>query len=1004
VLKRPTPFGADAARCCHRAQEPQTDTVTAPQPSPVVTIPGSHGRALGCSADWLPDCDRLALSLQPDGSYAGTFDVPVGFYEYKIAIAGSWTENYGASGTPSGPNIAYNWAGGRLVFHYDPTTHVSWCTAGGGLEAIWADRGTVLLAPQSLQLGRDERIRLSWTLQSAQNAGLDANIDSATSVVTTLRLGQPSPAVRTRFPQYRGHLALHLDDSSTAADALRGQLLLVGRDDQGLVRYATGVQIAGVLEDLYAAAVTRTLGASWTAGVPSIAVWAPTAQRVALLLWRSDDDLTATPAELPMSAESDGSWTITGDPSWAGRPYLFRVVVFAPSTRRVEVNDVTDPYSIGLTFDSTHSLLLDLADPGLAPQVWTDEPGPRTERAVDLTIYEMHVRDFSIGDSTVPAVLRGTYSAFGVPGSAGTIHLAGLASAGVNTLELLPTFDFTTVPEAPPQREPLDLGHLPADSDEQQRTVAELAEADGYNWGYDPFHWQVPEGSYAVGDGPDRIREFRTMVGALHQLGFNVVLDQVFNHTGASGQEPKSVLDQVVPGYYQRLDEIGRIYNSTCCSNVATENLMAGKLLVDSVVVWARHYRVDGFRFDLMGFHSRDTMLAVRAALDTLTIAVDGIDGRRVHLFGEGWNFGEVAYDRLFVQARQGNLGGTGIGTFNDRLRDAVHGGGSGDAEMRRQGFGSGLFTDPNPAADQGDAGGQLWRLRNYTDLVQLGLAGNLRDYAFRMGDGRLLRGDQIDYNGQQAGYCDQPDEAVNYVDAHDNHTLFDTLLLRLPDATPLADVVRMHTLSLATVVLSQSLCFVLGGSDLLRSKSFDANSYNSGDWFNQIDWSGTTNGFGRGLPPARANTSRWATLGPLLVDPANRPTQSDIAASSAQVRDLFRLRASTILFRLGSADLIRTKVSFPISGPSAEPGTIVMLIDDTLGPDVDPALHAVLVVFNATPRDVTQTVPLLAGRRFELHPVQAGGADLVVRRTIWDAGSETLTVPARSVAVLVER
>ena len=156
------------------------------------------------------------------------------------------------------------------------------------------------------------------------------------------------------------------------------------------------------------------------------------------------------------------------------------------------------------------------------------------------------------------------------------------------------------------------------------------------------------------------------------------------------------MLDRVVPGYYHRLDPNGAVYTSTCCQNVATEHAMAEKLMVDSVVTWARDYRVDGFRFDLMGHHSRANMLAVRAALDRLTLKRDGVDGRSVYVYGEGWNFGEVADDALFEQARQGNLGDTGIGTFSDRLRDAVRGGGPFDDDPRKQGFGSGESTDSN--------------------------------------------------------------------------------------------------------------------------------------------------------------------------------------------------------------------------------------------------------------------------------------------------------------------
>jgi hypothetical protein len=139
-----------------------------------------------------------------------------------------------------------------------------------------------------------------------------------------------------------------------------------------------------------------------------------------------------------------------------------------------------------------------------------------------------------------------------------------------------------------------------------------------------------------------------------------------------------------------------------------------------------------------------------------------------VYVYGEGWNFGEVANNARFTQATQGQLGGTGIGTFSDRLRDAVRGGGPFDENPGKQGLGTGLGTDPNGVDPDGAAAVKA-RLANSTDLAQLGLAGNLRAYEFRTYAGVVKRGDQVDYNGQPAGYADQPDEVVSYVDAHDN-------------------------------------------------------------------------------------------------------------------------------------------------------------------------------------------------------------------------------------------
>ena len=876
--------------------------------------------------------------------------------------------------------------------------------------------------------------------------------------VTPLRIvGNLPGEVLAAHPHLEGCIALSatdaagtpLLDDAAVASALTGQVAIaqyVGLPDPtedadvsgARLDAFTGVQTAILLDHLYAEAATRAeLGVTFSDGLPSFALWAPTAQAVTLLTWETGDPLGSVPEvpgpprRTPAVRKGDGRWVVAnrpdqpagatlstpsgepgpsapGAPITAGCQYLWEVRVYVPSTRRVETNVVTDPYSTALTTDSTRSVAVDLADPRLAPEQWATTRAPAVRNDSARSIYELHLRDFSAADGTVPHELRGTYRAFTVAGSAGVRHLAELARAGMNTIHLLPTFDIATIPEhRGSQRHPdIPDGAHPASTD-QQAAIAEVADHDAYNWGYDPLHWGAPEGSYATEghqDGGARVVEFREMVGALHDLGLQVVLDQVYNHTAACGQDPRSVLDQVVPGYYHRLDAVGRVTSSTCCANTATENALCARLMIDSVVRWARWYRVDGFRFDLMGHHPRAVMERVRAALDELTLEADGVDGRSIYLYGEGWNFGEVAGNALFVQATQGQLDGTGIGAFNDRLRDAVHGGGAFDPDHRVfQGFGTGLLTQPS-GLDHRGWNEQSADLAHRTDLVRLGLAGNLKDYVMTISDGSVRRGIDLIHNGAPAAFASHPQENVNYVDAHDNETLYDLLAYKLPQGMPVAERVRMNTVCLATVALAQSPAFWSAGTELLRSKSLDRDSYNSGDWFNAIDFTGQSNGFGRGLPPASRNEGSWAIQGPLLQDDWLRPSPEEIAAARSQALDLLRLRASTPLFSLGSARLIQDKLSFPGAGFGAPAGVIVMLIDDTRGgSDVDPKLDAVLVVFNASGQTLTQPLPELAGRDFRLCPIQAEGSDEVVRRTGFDRASGTISVPARTVAVLVE-
>ena len=312
------------------------------------------------------------------------------------------------------------------------------------------------------------------------------------------------------------------------------------------------------------------------------------------------------------------------------------------------------------------------------------------------------------------------------------------------------------------------LKSYPPDSDQQAGAVSVITGTDGFNWGYDPLHYTTPEGSYATDpNGTTRIVEFREMVQALNQSGLRVVMDVVYNHTNASGQSKNSVLDRVVPGYYHRLNADGAVEKSTCCENTATEHNMMRKLMINSLITWATEYKVDGFRFDLMGHHMLEDMKAVRAALDALTLEKDGVDGKSIYVYGEGWDFGEVANNARGKNASQLNIAGTGIGVFNDRLRDGVRGGGP-FSDPREQGFATGLLLAANPNEHRSPEDQQA-QLNNYADWIRIGLAGNLADYKFMRADGKLVRGRLISYNGAPAGYTADPQEDINYVSAHDN-------------------------------------------------------------------------------------------------------------------------------------------------------------------------------------------------------------------------------------------
>ena len=846
------------------------------------------------------------------------------------------------------------------------------------------------------------------------------------------------PVALTRDPARDGELPRYLReagwvafaaslDAPAAREAVCGRVVVdrLGVDDDGGAGSAdvTGVQIGELLAVIYPAAPdSAPLGATVDAdGGVSLRLWAPTALSVAVELLDVTEPEHGTVRQrvaLPATRdEATGVWAVGPEAGIRpGEVYRWIVEVYAPSTNRIELNHVTDPYSFALTTGSTASVVVDLADPVLAPRVWLDTPAPRPARQVDHLITELHVRDLSRDAAELDPRERGTYRAFtrDIPG---TRHLRALAEAGVTTVHLLPVYDLATVEEdrsrwpaaeAIADREVLDA--LPRDSAEQQRLVGEAnAIARTFNWGYDPLHVFAPEGSYAVDPhGAARLAEVREMVGALHGMGLAVVVDQVFNHTHACGQDPTSVLCRIVPGYYSRLSPDGEVETSTCCPNVATERAMAQRWMVDAVVHWARTYRVDGFRFDLMGHHSRENMLAVRRGLDALTTADDGIDGPGVLLYGEGWNFGEVADDARFVQARQGNLGGTSIATFSDRLRDAVDGGTPSErGTLREPGFATGLGFAMHDVAAAGLAATPL--RERAAALLRLGIAGNLRRLEVPVAGRGTVRGEDVEYTGKGAGYADQPDEVITYVDAHDNETLYDLAALKLPlSATP-AERVRANTLGLACVAWAQTPGFWHAGVELLRSKSLDHDSFDSGDWFNRIDWTGQRSTFGSGLPPAWRNEAEWELLRPLLAEPRLRPSAEMIQAAREVAFAVARTRREVPLLRLGSAELIEACVSFPAPERT---DVVCVLVDATVldgepaarAAGVDPAHSAAIVILNSSDREVRVDVPELRGRA--LRPAAALAAWAVgagEELPEWYLASGVLRVPALAAAVLVE-
>ncbi|MDE2372389.1 MAG: DUF3372 domain-containing protein [Burkholderiales bacterium] len=852
--------------------------------------------------------------------------------------------------------------------------------AFGSAQALWLNASTIAWP------GASSANQYLLYASAAATIGVLSN-GTVTGADNSLTLSGPtalSAALAARYPQLGGNIALALPASaaSQVKSLLADQLVLV-EVSNGQVLRATQLQTQGAIDDVYAAAAaTQSLGVTFAADeTPTFKLWAPTARSVALLVNGSSYAMTPDAAS--------GVWSHVGNSAWTNSAlYSYQVQVYTRiDGGTVKTYTVTDPYAVTLNANATNgpaqqAMVADLASAALKPAGWNPAIRPPSPAPTDIVLYELHVRDFSANDPSVNPAHAGKFLAFTDLGSRGMQHLQQLAAAGVTHVHLLPVFDITSVNEAGcvtpaiTNTDPIGTG--------PETTQAATADSDCYNWGYDPHHYGAPAGFYSsdANSPVARVQEFRSLVQSLHGIGLSVVMDVVYNHTAGN------FLDQIVPGYYYRLDANGNITTTSCCQDTATEYAMMEKLMTDTLLRWATQYAVDGFRFDTM---ENIPLAAVQRAQAAVAAA---IAPRTAYWYGEGWINSEN-----FVQADQAHLAGTGIGSFNDRIRDAVRGGGpfdGGNALVANQGFVNGACWGSN--AGSACTAAQRSALDAAQNLIRVSMAGGLQNYSLNG-----VAASAIPYNGAGAGYTASPQETINYVGSHDGQTLYDISQYKHPLATASADRARAQVVALGTVLMAQGIPFIHAGDELLRSKGFDQNSYNAGDWFNRIDWSLTTNYIATmGLPPAAANSANWSVMTPFLQSPNVAPTPADIAATNAAVLDLLKVRRSSTMFRLPTAAQINACVTFP-DAAAQQDGLIVMRIGAAGVACGDNAYRNVVVLVNANSAAQGYAVAALAGHAFALHPAQAAGADAVVRGASFLAASGTFQVPGRSVAVFVE-
>lgn len=505
------------------------------------------------------------------------------------------------------------------------------------------------------------------------------------------------------------------------------------------------------------------LGAIYKHNYTQFRVWAPTATQVWLVTYTSGHE--GTGIEIAMDRDVRGTWVteLVGDQY--GLYYIYKVLVDGA------VYEAMDPYARACGVNGRRGMVVDLARTD--PPGWDKLVRPPLSRFVDAIIYEVHMRDVS-SHPLSGISHRGKYLGLAErytkgPGGVWT-GLSHLVELGITHVQLMPCFDFATIDESIPS--PIE-----------------------YNWGYDPLNYNIPEGSYASDPfrGEVRIMEFKQMVKALKDAGLRVNMDVVYNHTFYARN---SHLNHLVPGYYYRQDPHGRFSNGSGCGNeLATERSMVRKMIIDSVRYWVTEYKIDGFRFDLMGLMDIPTINEIRMVLNEIDTSI--------MMYGEGWTGGHSPLpDHL--KALKGNvrqLPGTGV--FNDDLRDGLRGH---------------VFYANRPGFVNGGVGME--------ESIESGIVG-------------AGEHDQVDYNQviyTQRPWAAEPAQSINYVEAHDNLTLWDKLLAVNPDADDEV-LIAMHKLCGAVILTSQGIPFLHAGMEFLRTKYGDCNSYRSPEEINWLDW-----------------------------------------------------------------------------------------------------------------------------------------------------------------------
>ena len=495
-------------------------------------------------------------------------------------------------------------------------------------------------------------------------------------------------------------------------------------------------------------------------------LWSPAAEAARVILYPTDRNTAATDT-IPMTRGENGTWVASVPKQLYGSFYTFSIL-----DKGKWLAETPGVWAKAVGTNGHRAAIIDFA--ATNPAGWESDRGPKISHINDAVIYEMHHRDFSQHPSS-GIVNKGKFLALTEPG---TVNAQGEATGidhlkelGVTHVHILPSYDYNSVDES----------NLPS---------------NGYNWGYDPYNYNAPEGSYSTNpsDPSARVTEMKEMVKSLHDNGIGVIMDVVYNHTANNDDSNFSL---TAPGYYYRHRPDGSYSDASGCGNeTASERLQMRDFIINSVKYWAKEYHIDGFRFDLMAIHDIETMNEVAAALKEIN--------PDIFIYGEGWTAGDSPLPVGKRALKENVARMPEVAVFSDDIRDAI----------------KGHYTD---ASDRGFATGKP----GLEETVKIGIVG-------------ATAHPQVDYskgNNSKFAYAAAPPQVSNYVSCHDDLMLTDKLRKSMPDATE-AERKRAARLAQTIVLTSQGTPFIFAGEEIFRDKKGVHNSYKSPDSINAIDWS----------------------------------------------------------------------------------------------------------------------------------------------------------------------